>query len=104
MKKLMMIVAACMLVATSYAQSETNPFMDSEKKEPAPFQAPAAYLGFSTGMNNMIGILGPQLDVVLSEKFTLGAGIGLSTWGSKWALNLKFYPKGWYQFYLKGGY
>ncbi|MDD3131353.1 MAG: hypothetical protein RBR47_14565 [Bacteroidales bacterium] len=56
MKKLMMIVAACILVATSYAQSETNPFMDSEKKEPAPFQAPAAYLGFSTGINNMIGI------------------------------------------------
>lgn len=69
MKKLMMIVAACILVATSYAQSETNPFMDSEKKEPAPFQAPAAYLGFSTGINNVIGILGPQLDVVLTEKF-----------------------------------
>lgn len=104
MKKLMMIVTACLLVASSYAQSNTNPFMEYQNKASTSFPAPTAYLGFSTGINNMIGILGPQLDVVLSEKFTVGAGIGLSTWGSKWALNLKFYPKGSYQFYLKGGY
>ena len=93
-----------MMIASAHSQSNLNPFLESENKNAEPFQAPSAYIGFSTGINNMIGVLGPQLDIVLNKNLTLGAGIGLSTWGTKWALNMKFYPKGWYQFYVKGGY
>lgn len=99
-----MFIAACMLIASSYAQSNTNAFMESEPKTSTSSPPPTVYLGMSTGLNNMIGIFGPQLDVVLSDKFTGGTGIGISSWGLKWALNLKYYPKGYYQFYIKGGY
>ncbi len=52
----------------------------------------------------MVGILGISLDAVINKNITIGGGIGLSSWGYKYQLNLRYYPKGWRGFYMKGGY
>jgi len=98
MKKFYITILTFMLISSTYAQSDLNPFLETN------FTPPKAYLGFSTGINNMIGIIGPQLDVVINKNLTIGAGIGLSSWGTKWAINMQFYPQGWNKFYVKGGY
>jgi hypothetical protein len=52
----------------------------------------------------MVGLLGAQIDFVATEKLTLGGGLGISSWGYKYAVNLKFYPEGLYKYYFKVGY
>jgi hypothetical protein len=46
-------------------------------------RCPKAFLGLSSGLNNANGILGFNLEVPVEEHVTLGAGIGVSTWGTK---------------------
>lgn len=60
---------------------------------------PRLYYGFSTGMNNAVGIFGPQFDVALDETFSLGTGFGISSWGYKLFAESRFYfgecNRGW---------
>jgi len=97
MKKLITLCLALIAVASIDAQTQVNPFLQPENNA-------KAYLGLSTGINNMAGLLGAQVEIVANKNLVIGAGIGLSTWGTKWALNLQYYTQGWYKFYLKGGY
>jgi len=98
MKTVFMFLLMSMLFTVGNAQTQVNPFLEPDIK-PA-----SAYLGLSTGVNNMIGILGPQLEVVVTKNIRVGGGIGLSSWGTKWALNLQVYPNDWYKFFMKAGY
>jgi hypothetical protein len=84
------------------AQTNLNPYTKYQSSEG--INPTKAYIGFSTCINNMVGILGISLDAVINENVTIGGGIGLSTWGYKWQLNLQYYPNGWRGFYMKGGY
>ena len=60
---------------------------------------PRLYLGFSTGVNNSLGFIGPQVDVAITEQWSVGTGIGLSTWGNKMFLEGRYYfgerNRGW---------
>lgn len=85
-------------MAVAYSQTEVNPFLKPQVVRPGVF------IGLSTGLDNMVGLLGVQLDVVASKNLTIGGGIGISSWGYKYALNLKFYPEGLYKYYFKTGY
>lgn len=98
MKKYLLLILASLTILTAHSQQELNPFL---KPDVVP---PKIFIGFSTGINNMIGILGPQIEIYVADKLFLGGGIGLSTWGTKFAVNLQYYPKGWNKFYIKGGY
>jgi len=98
MKKIPLTFLAMFLMAFTYSQTEANPFLKQE------IVTPKAFIGLSTGLDNMVGLLGAQIDFVAAEKLTVGAGIGLSSWGYKYAVNLKFYPKGLYKYYFKAGY
>lgn len=49
------------------------------------------YFGFSTGVNNAVGLFGPQVDVALTETFSVGTGFGLSSWGYKFYGEGRFY-------------
>jgi hypothetical protein len=98
MKKLLLTFLAGLLISGASAQTMINPFLQPEV-EPA-----TAFIGFSTGIDNMVGILGPQLDIVVVKNLMLGGGVGLSSWGYKYAANVQFYPKSLYRFYFKTGY
>ncbi len=97
MKKLLTLCLAVILIPSLKAQTKVNPFIQPENHA-------KAYLGLSTGINNMVGLLGAQVEIVANKHLVAGAGIGLSTWGTKWELNLQYYTQGWYKFYMKGGY
>jgi hypothetical protein len=52
-----------------------------------------AYLGFSGGINNPVGLLGLQLDLAFSPQASINTGIGISSWGYKAALEGRYYFK-----------
>ncbi len=60
---------------------------------------PRAYIGFSTGINNPVGVLGPQIDIAILPSVSVGAGVGASTWGTKTFLEGRYYfapcNRGW---------
>lgn len=97
MKTFVAFCLAVCLFPSLFAQTRVNPFLEPENNA-------KSYLGLSTGINNMVGLLGVQAEIVANKNLTVGAGIGLSSWGTKWALNLQYYTQGWYKFYMKGGY
>lgn len=99
MKGIYALFVTMVVFGVAIAQDNTNPFIGKTDTPPA-----KAYLGLSTGINNMAGFLAIQLDAVVNENISIGGAYGLSTWGSKWAINLKYYPKGFYGFTIKGGY
>lgn len=98
MKKLFLSLLAGLFISAASSQTMINPFLHPEP-EPA-----TAFIGFSTGIDNMVGILGPQLDIVVVKNLMLGCGVGLSSWGYKYAANVQFYPRSLYSFYFKTGY
>lgn len=51
------------------------------------------YIGLSTGINNMSGLLGVDVDYALSAISTVGAHIGMGTWGIKTGLDAKYYRR-----------
>nr|NQU92279.1 hypothetical protein [Bacteroidota bacterium] len=98
MKKIMLICFFGLLFSAVFCQSVVNPFLNYETDKPR------SYLGISTGINNMVGLLGAQVDVGITKKLSFGGGLGLSSWGFKYALNIRYCPKGFYGFYSKTGY
>lgn len=54
---------------------------------------PKFYLGISSGINNHSGFLGVNFDVPVTTQFSLGTGVGLSSWGYKAYGEGRFYFK-----------
>ena len=52
---------------------------------------PKIYLGPSLGINNTAGILGIAFDVPVTSQFSLGTGLGISSWGFKTYGEGRFY-------------
>ncbi len=67
-------------------------------------ERPTCYLGFSSGKDNMVGFLGTQVDLGVTKSFSVGGGIGISSWGLKYAVNLRLSDDGLYGAYFKLGY
>ncbi len=82
----------------SFAQENNeNPAVDSV----SPY---SVYLGTSSGINNMNGLLGGFLEIQANNKITCTGGLGLGLWGIKGSVYLKYYnayPRG---FYFGAGY
>lgn len=57
------------------------------------------YLGISTGINNQSGLVGVNFDIPVTSQFSLGTGLGLSSWGLKTYAEGRFYfrecNRGW---------
>lgn len=98
MKKYLLTLMAALTIVMIHGQEQTNPFINSY------VPLPKVYIGISTGLNNVVGIIGPELKFTLSPKFLLGAGFGLGSWGYKYSGHLEYHPKGVYAFFVKGGY
>lgn len=80
-KKLLVVV--CLLLSTSayasrYGRGES---------------CPKFYIGISTGLDNPSGLLGVNFDVPVTGSFSLGTGVGLSSWGFKTYGEGRFYFK-----------
>jgi hypothetical protein len=60
---------------------------------------PLVYFGFSSGINNAVGLFGPQIDIAFTESFSAGTGFGISSWGYKFFGEGRFYfdacNRGW---------
>ncbi|HEY1032038.1 MAG TPA: hypothetical protein VGD89_09705 [Flavipsychrobacter sp.] len=60
---------------------------------------PKLYIGVSTGLENPAGLLGFNIDVPVTQQFSLGAGGGISSWGYKAYGEGRFYfdkcNRGW---------
>jgi hypothetical protein len=98
MKKYLLLILAISCLALVQGQEQSNPYLN----ETQPLAK--AYIGLSTGLNNVVGIIGPEVKIVASHKFLIGAGIGLGSWGYKYSAHLEYHPKGVYAFFIKGGY
>lgn len=98
MKKYLLTLLAVLTIIVGNGQEQTNPFLNTFKP------LPKVYIGLSTGLNNVVGIIGPELKFTLSPKFLIGAGVGLGSWGYKYSGHLEYHPKGVYSFFIKGGY
>lgn len=56
------------------------------------------FLGFGTGINNYLGMIGPSLEYRIAPKITVFGGAGLGTWGSKVSAGIRYYgnfPGNW---------
>jgi len=81
---ILLLFMACYGTAVSQTdQHHPSAAKASRHHQIRPGFCPIAYLGVSTGINNNVGILGPQIDVAFSPSFSIGTGLGLSTWGTK---------------------
>ena len=104
-----MNVTSCMIACIALAMSSLQAHAQGDagaispdsrraarRSDPAEHKAPSyqiAYLGFSGGINNPVGLLGLQLDLAFSPRASVNTGIGISTWGYKAALEGRYYFK-----------
>ena len=51
---------------------------------------PQAYLGFGTGFDNFTGLIGVSGTLKIHEKFSVRGGTGLSGWGFKNSIGIKY--------------
>lgn len=87
--------------STAQGQDQTNPFIQAENET---ITASKLYLGVSTGVNNLGGLIGVQLEIAATPKLLIGIGAGLGNWGYKLGFNAHYYPKGVKGVFFKGGF
>ena len=80
--KRIILLTLCVLPLTQlHAQTIT----ENQTEQSHPF-----YLGFGTGFDNYTGMLGISGTVRLYDKLSLRGGLGLSGWGQKSSIGLKY--------------
>jgi hypothetical protein len=95
-KLLLLIISLC-FTGLAYSQDYVKK-KDTAATGPDPNSIPKAYLGFGTGLNNYVGLLGFGADVRLHNTLFLRVGTGIGTWGYKITGALRYalqYGKGW---------
>ena len=84
MKKTLLLLFLCAMFSfKAFSQ-------DYVKTISAP-NASKTYLGFGSGINNYVGMLGPTIEHQVSKSFTLAAGLGLGSWGYKLSGGIRYY-------------
>ena len=61
------------------------------------------HLGFSTGINNQVGVFGIQFGYALNSFSLLECGLGMGGWGPKGSINYQYHPFQFNRLYVKGG-
>jgi len=109
MKKIALFCLTLLLAFSVFAQDTDERVKRKEdkpsKKEAVkpkisrPLRCPNFYIGVSTGLNNNIGLLGICFDVPVGKNYSVDGGVGISTWGYKFAASGKYYlqpcQRGW---------
>jgi hypothetical protein len=97
-RKIKLVYFAALLIIFSfdgYTQAYEYPEQSMEALE----FIPEGFLGMSTGINNFNGLLGINGEIKIIRNLTLAGGIGIGSWGYKFAGALRYYihyPRGFY--------
>jgi hypothetical protein len=93
MRKICLLTLMILSVAISdiAAQEHAAPSLPATQQN-LPF-IPKAYLGLSSGLNGANGILGFSFEVPVTHAVSIGAGVGVSTWGTKVFGEARYYLK-----------
>ncbi len=87
MRKIFTILFTCLSVSV-FAQNIT-PWGESK---------PKLFIGLSSGINNQSGIAGGTIEGLLGENITAFGALGLSSWGYKTTIGMRYYknyPQKW---------
>ncbi len=91
MKKVFLTIALSILVLITFSQNKPATISPTDT-------LPYTYLGFGTGINNYVGILGVGADIRVHDKIFIRLGAGLGSWGYKYTAGIRLehtYAKGW---------
>jgi hypothetical protein len=87
MKKLMLICATTLFCLSALAQGKVQQLRSDTK----PKSCPIVYLGINGGINNHNGLIGISIEKTVGAQFSVGTGIGSSSWGYKAFAEGRFY-------------
>lgn len=90
--RLFCLVLLLVLPGSASAQygSGTQQLMGNKRGEIA-VGCRRVYFGISTGLNNPTGFAGVQIDVAITGRISANFGAGIGTWGTKAALEGRYY-------------
>lgn len=87
MKKLLLVCAVTLLSLAGFSQGKIQQL----KSDTKPKSCPGVYLGINGGINNHNGLIGISVEKTLGPRFSIGTGIGSSSWGYKVFAEGRFY-------------
>lgn len=95
MKKIYLSVLVLFTISFNAFSQEfaSGPYYKNESQAASKF-----FLGFGSGINNYLGLIGPSAECQVASKFTLFGGAGLGSWGNKVSFGGRFYknyPSNW---------
>ena len=90
MKKLTLVFLLIALSTTSFAQRGYKGYKGGKGGRNS-FECPKLYIGISSGIENPGGLVGFNVDVPVTQKFSLSGNAGLSSWGYKVGGEGRFY-------------
>ena len=95
---LILSLAACTSLQ-SVAQTRSYGTDEGRVKSSRDVSCPKVYIALSSGINNPAGLAGVGVDLAIDSRVSVGGGIGLSSWGTKLALEGRYYfdecNRGW---------
>lgn len=87
---LVVIILMCFFLDARSQNALNDTTKNVEKRHSA--KKPFAYIGFSIGLNNPCGA-GFDFDIPVKKYFTIGTGLGFSSWGNKLYIDAKYFLK-----------
>lgn len=90
MKKLTLVLVLVALSFTSFAQRGYKGYKSS-KGGRNNYECPKLYIGVTAGIENPGGLVGFNIDVPVTQRFSLSGSVGLSSWGYKAGGEGRFY-------------
>ncbi len=81
MKKILLTLS--ILIVSLELKAQTDEYYDPENR-------PKFYLGIGTGINTYTGLAGISADYNINKKLFVQGGLGLSTWGWRSSIGLRF--------------
>ncbi len=90
MKKLILVLVLIALSLTSFAQRSYKGYK-SGKGGRNNYECPKLYIGVTAGIENPAGLVGFNIDVPVTQRFSLSGSAGLSSWGYKAGGEGRFY-------------
>lgn len=90
MKKLTLVLVLIALSVTSFAQRGYKGYK-SGKGGRNSYECPKLYIGVTAGIENPGGLVGFNIDVPVTQRFSLSGSAGLSSWGYKAGGEGRFY-------------
>lgn len=89
MKKLTLVFVLIALSITSFAQR--GGYKGQKGSGRNSFECPKLYIGVTAGIENPGGLVGLNIDVPVTQRFSLSGSAGLSSWGYKAGGEGRFY-------------